>query len=530
MMLQSLRCSIVSCSCYGPHSAVQDLQEELQSMDNFLDRVGGTPLAHKASSSQLHSLSFGLSSASGSTTEGSSGAPSSASSSSSSRADPQSQPPRMTRGSSLEIDLLTMLQSGRLLEAVRELEELTSTGTLPPSSVLPESVQEQVRRLAHLFEDTAEQLQRERGSDWTTERVSEDFEYSYRLGDGKFELVSNAEYSGCDIITGVAALCEVELCMGYKTNVFHAEALSDRCVADSVWRVHQRGTISRALEDNLAQVSCIDALDETLGSIVVCICPPDVEELQVKRGLSIPPPDEGSVRIAAGRTVCRLTPLNRRVPHAGFKMTMLIRADAPRALTVMPSFMVSSLVKKVASDSVNNFRTHVETCAGLRARIRSGARAEFYGELQRHLLGQPSPVKKRRPSTQTHSDAVRRADSEETLPMRRAASDAVRRMASCPVKSFADPCHFSSSFIGASRAAPDQEVRLTLPQSPLAKRREALRRGREVRSGGRCSAFAATSACSPGNKAPSRLLCHDLTWEVLAGTLPADWADGRDDF
>jgi len=312
----------------------------------------------------------------------------------------------------LHTDICSALHQGRLLDARRRLARLGDPGRVDGA------LAERIRRVGVCYSASLEDLAAG-GQSWTSEQVGE-LHYSYRLADGRFQLVSTVE-SPADPIKALAAVIEVDLCQGYKPNVISTRLLGheDPDPFDSVWQITQKGRFSGALEDNISHVSVVDALDEELGSLLVCVYPPsDVRSTQL-HGIDLPAPQSGAAREGNWRTTFRITPIQdfQGTGQPGFRMSSALNVQPSRAglavLSHMPSWTLRLVLARSARELLSSFAKHMDVCEELQCRIESSPRAAFYAHVRCRLMGEPSraPQPLKMPSCMANRPSVASASS-----------------------------------------------------------------------------------------------------------------------
>jgi hypothetical protein len=274
--------------------------------------------------------------------------------------------------------VLAAIDAGRILDACKQLSRLEQAGLALEEFFSPPML-EHVRRVESCFEASMDLLCSDADSSWKAEKLDEGTEFRYKLSDGEVHLVSTAMYNDVDILRAFAAVCEVDLCKGYKPNVTSVEPLVDQCTVDSIWRIFQRGMISGRREDNIVQVSAVDALDEPLRSLWVSIYAPWHQGVTELRGVPIPPPQAGATRHLGRSTVC-LTPNG---DGSGFQMKMALSAPAPRAVNMMPSFALKAFMRKCAKETVFSFSKHINYCTELDQRV---SNSDWYASVREHVF------------------------------------------------------------------------------------------------------------------------------------------------
>lgn len=380
--------------------------------------------------------------------------------------------------------LCEALRHGCVLEAQRELVRLKAPERVDPSHV------EQIRRIAACYMDSMQDLLADPGYGWTSEQV-EGLKYSYLLSDGQFKLVSTIE-STVDPGKALAAILEMDLSMGYKPNISSAVSLGGKDFEpyDAVWHIVQKGRITGAPEDNISQVSVVDALDEAAGSLWACIYPPENPNASELRGMRLPVPEHGASREAGWRTTFQITPVHDYGGPGvlGFRMASALSVRLSRTaqmfLSRMPSWSLRMILSRCARELLDSFAKHMDCCEELQRRLASSPRAPFYAHIRRRLAGEPLPRAPALPLANTgllaasSSGAIADEDAGDSVDSSKAAG------------------HFGEVTPGTSMAA-----------------------GSNTDS----SLLSEDSEEAPGH-AGSLGAARMLTWEELSQHIPLDWA------
>jgi hypothetical protein len=280
------------------------------------------------------------------------------------------------------------MREGRIVDAKRDLACMRAIG-FPVEEHVASRTLEQVDRVVGRFEASLDELYMDPAKGWIKDWLVEGIEFGYHILDGTLSLVSVAEYDGCDILKAFAAICEVDLCHGYKTNVTCATPVDGWHATDSVWRILQYGMMSGGLEDNVVQLSIVDALDEPLGSLWASMYVPS--HVSGLHGMKPPGPQAGAARALAGHSTVCITPVATSSSMGSeaqrFRMKMAVSGPVPRAVALMPSILLKAAVRRCAKDMVAAFWKHATECAELDHRISASPRARFYSAIRQHLLG-----------------------------------------------------------------------------------------------------------------------------------------------
>mmetsp|Transcript_142046 Transcript_142046/g.250460 ORF Transcript_142046/g.250460 Transcript_142046/m.250460 type:complete len:375 (-) Transcript_142046:136-1260(-) len=236
------------------------------------------------------------------------------------------------------------------------------------------------------FQESSTSLGSDSRGRWVHDRVREGLECSFHVANGMVHAVTTAEFPSHDPLLAFAAFCEADLCMAYKPNVVNGTLLDEAAADHSLWLVEQRGKFSGRLEDSLVEISAVDALDEPVGSLWVCISTPASEDLAQNWSASIPAAQKGVQRIDSGCTTCWITPL--RGPDEktrGFRMITEVAAPAPAAVSGMPTFALRMAMRRGAQEFADGFQKHIATGGMLDQRMQSSARGKLYARIRERL-------------------------------------------------------------------------------------------------------------------------------------------------
>lgn len=274
------------------------------------------------------------------------------------------------------------MNSGRIAEALRTLARLEAMDP-EGASKLDSSLVHCIRRVGERYEASMPALQMdESNGKWIKEQLSDGIEYGYRFYKDECHLVSTVDYEDTEILRALAGMCEVDLCSGYKTNVQSANALDDSNPMESVWQIFQNGMLSGKPEDNIVQVSVVDALEEDLGSLWVSVYAVNSEACKV----TMPPCKKGASRFTVGSSTACMRP-NKSDGSRGFRMTMSLCTPAYATVKMMPTFVLKGFMRKGAQDMTSKFQKHINECSELEKRIQDSSRADFYKSIKEHLAG-----------------------------------------------------------------------------------------------------------------------------------------------
>lgn len=280
---------------------------------------------------------------------------------------------------SVDRQVYAAVHRGRWVEARRTIQEMEkSQDDELLEDTLGTAMRKRIQRVGSRFDESLAELGGFQDSSWT----KDDDNVAFRLIDGLFQVVTTRSYENFDAFQAFVGLCEYDLCPEYLRTVKKAQLLQEDVEPspnDTLWQVHQRWHTSK--EDNILQVSCLDALNEPLGALWFSTYTPaeeEVESLEELRGVKLPPTQEGFVRVNFWRTVFAIEP-NWTDPPS-FKLTMAL-SRRPSAAAVF----FSSVVQREAKDIMDGFYKHLRECSDLNGRALFSPRAPFYECVRRHL-------------------------------------------------------------------------------------------------------------------------------------------------
>jgi len=274
-----------------------------------------------------------------------------------------------------DVAVLDAMHGGRWLEVRRHAGPALGAEALERAERIGERFQESLAELR-----CEEDMNWEEALPWTEEFDSErDLAFSFRLADSTFQVVSSKVYENFDALQAFVGLCEYDLRKEYDSQVLEAEILAggDRGVpTDTIWHVFKQAHGGK--EDNIWQVSCVDALDEPLGALWFSTYTPAEEGLSELRGVALPPPRGDAVRVGFWRTAYAVTPLWTAVPS--FRLTFALCRRPSSA-----AYIFSSVVQREIGRVLDNFGDFLHRCHDLNWRAVSSERAPFYERVRRHL-------------------------------------------------------------------------------------------------------------------------------------------------
>lgn len=196
----------------------------------------------------------------------------------------------------------------------------------------------------------------------------------------------------------LAALCEGDLCQSYRPSTLSAELMGERGIMESLWRVRRRSSTSGAIKDGLSEVSVMDALDESSGSLWVVMQTPALGAASEIYGVTTPPEVQSSRRCKDEGTIFRITPLRSRDPSVSHGFTLssftCTRPSAPSLalLSSMPSFALRAVIRRRVLELTDAFGQYVQARGSLDERLSTSRWAVFYSEVRRRLEGDIRPA------------------------------------------------------------------------------------------------------------------------------------------
>lgn len=273
--------------------------------------------------------------------------------------------------------LFEAVRQGRWVEARRRVRELEQSGA-SLDQVVGSKMLERINRIGAQFEDSLGELNPAEGvlaGEWTTEHDDlNDLDFAFRLADSTMQVVASAVFTA-DALKAFVGLCEYDLCMRYSSEIMNVKPLREFGI-DSIWNVRRRAHGGK--EDNIVQVSCLDALDEPLEALWFCVYTPGKEGLHELNGVRLPPPRDGAVRLGYWRNVFAIKPLWTDPPS--FRITLGLHRRTSAA-----AYVFAGVMRREVGSVLRNFREFVDTCSDLTWRSLFSRQAPFYDSVSRHL-------------------------------------------------------------------------------------------------------------------------------------------------
>eukprot|EP00927_Polykrikos_kofoidii_P005260 TRINITY_DN12095_c0_g5_i1.p1 TRINITY_DN12095_c0_g5~~TRINITY_DN12095_c0_g5_i1.p1 ORF type:complete len:416 (-),score=68.08 TRINITY_DN12095_c0_g5_i1:79-1326(-) len=177
------------------------------------------------------------------------------------------------------------LQCGNLPSVQRELSLVEGVSISHGLSCI---AHERLRRIVTQHRSAAQ------SAEWQVRESSSGtrgLEFGARVVDGMIQWFRCAEFRGCDVVKGFAALLEVDLGGAFSDELLAAEPLGVHTAKrDAIWRVVGESTFLNARRgskpDTLWSYSAIDALDEPVGALVIFAYTPPESCYQASAAMS----------------------------------------------------------------------------------------------------------------------------------------------------------------------------------------------------------------------------------------------------
>jgi len=276
--------------------------------------------------------------------------------------------------------ILEAARRGRWVEAHKELRKLREEGR-NVDSALGDAMVERITRIGNRFAESLEEIdERQDDNSWTREcDAKTGLHYSFRLANNTFQVVASENFEGFDALQAFVALCEFDLCGQCCRDITSVECVSHERINDSIWRLQRHAQSGR--EDNIVQVSTVDALDEQIGCLWLCAYTPTEEQATSLLGFPLPQPEEGAVRVGLWRIVYVVTPIWDEKPS--FRLTVGLCRRPTSAACIFPGVIMRREVGTV----LRGFRSFLEeTCKENNWRSVFSRKAPFYDDVRRHLV------------------------------------------------------------------------------------------------------------------------------------------------
>mmetsp|Transcript_27701 Transcript_27701/g.77898 ORF Transcript_27701/g.77898 Transcript_27701/m.77898 type:complete len:589 (+) Transcript_27701:1-1767(+) len=315
-----------------------------------------------------------------------------------------------------DIIISSAMRAGRAKEVERRLISL-ETGHYGDTSAresMSDVTLERLGRISSCFEESLKELKTSGTEGWRRESKEEHgVEFSFRVADDHFQVVSITEFEGIDALHAFVGLTEFDLSKQFLPRTQDTHLLQRFGTGDTLWRELGRGSVVK--QDNILHVSSMDALDEPLGALWVSVYTPGMHSgahfgtgrperaeciprsphsphlpQEEVCGIVPPAPQEGSVRVDFWKAVFIITPLwgNTRMPGAKLgngrppacRLTLGLCRKPSSASCIFPTS-----IRKEIESLMTNFRSFLETCHELSWRTVASPNAMMYECVRRHL-------------------------------------------------------------------------------------------------------------------------------------------------
>lgn len=283
-------------------------------------------------------------------------------------------------------------RNGRIIEARRTMNRLKRSGGDPAARMSPEMV-ERIERIGQRFADSLAEVMPDQAHDdkWKCGTSSGGHDFEYSVSNEEFHMVTRTKFEGCSTLHALVGLCEYDLAPAYNSEIQSASCLSaSRNATDSVWRVFKQEHPTSVVEDNILQVSAVDALKESkFGGLWVSVYTPDLQGRTEVAGVQVPPTKAGHVRVGLLRHTYRIAPLKAMADN-GFVLTYsLVSRPSPSVcaqLAALPAKKLKGMIQSAVDGFPSKFRSHIASEA-VHIRALEASRDSFYSAVHLQLTG-----------------------------------------------------------------------------------------------------------------------------------------------
>jgi len=299
-------------------------------------------------------------------------------------------------------NLIWSLSELRLLAAARSAEKLKARGK-DASLLVGEQAFGRINQINTCWKECLEVLSKtyEIKEDWAKESVPDSkMVYGCQMGGtGYLEAVLIAELEGCDPFRAFSALQELNV-EGAVQGPLHGPLDSaneirkhgeEKVVGESLWRTLSESKEMNMKEDNVWQISMVDALDEPLRCLWVCACSTAEARVQLHPDLELPKPGEERTRGAHKVFFC-IKPYKQ--PEVGFRLIVVSRIQLTPAqysvFWMMPKWGLVRTVKPLMVDFSSRFRALASSKDGWfssKDRMKSIHHEKVIGIIKEHFDG-----------------------------------------------------------------------------------------------------------------------------------------------
>jgi len=305
-------------------------------------------------------------------------------------------------------EVLELIKSARFPAAKKILDEEGGSALSLTDS--------QIERIARIEKEFQKSLQAfQISTDWQSDSIDDfNFNYGCKVGDDVFRSFLSADFEHGDPILAVQALSDFASSGSFNKDMVSARLLVEHSPADTLWHVLRSVKELGSKEDNIVQLSIIDALDES-NAFLICFSTPSDGTLVSLRGVSLPPPQAGMTRVADSFVVARIKPLRKSGTANlwGFNLTIVSCARPSRMaynfLWMMPPWGVLRVYRQMVQDFPAAFQNSLSVLSGQRPLDgeRSPAWTGLFNKMQERLAGMVHrAVEKVDPRTDSESPTV----------------------------------------------------------------------------------------------------------------------------
>lgn len=277
--------------------------------------------------------------------------------------------------------LLDAWKSCRLIEASRLVQKSRSSKR-HFHEILDETSLEVIHRVETNYTQSLDELMQHPGSGWRKERDEKrDLDMAFRLTHDNLQAVATTVFSGFSLIQIFDALRDYVQQDEYNDDTYVGQ-LDNELMQDSLLHVRRHG--HGDVEDNILHFSCTDALDEPLGALWLSSYTPPLKRgrhARSFRGIALPKPQTGAVRLAFWRSSFAIAPVWSGVAAtapSAVRVTYAVARRPSSAASIFPSRMYREVSNRLAK-----FKDYLhirEKSAG------TVVDCDVYNHIERHLL------------------------------------------------------------------------------------------------------------------------------------------------
>ncbi|CAL1156110.1 unnamed protein product [Cladocopium goreaui] len=242
--------------------------------------------------------------------------------------------------------LLDAWSSGRLIEAKR-LVQKSQNMKRRFHEILDENDLEVIHRVDASFSHSLDELEQKAGTGWMKDRdEAQDLDMAFRLSKDLLQAVASTVCMGCDIVQALDGLLEYVQQHEHNDDL-EVQQLNNELEQDSLLRVFRSG--HGRTEDNILHCSWLDALDEPLGALWLSSYTYKHRNPKF-RGVRLPPPKSGSVRLSFWRSSFAIAPhKDLKRGQKAVRITYALARRPSSAACIFPSIMHREVGKMLTS-------------------------------------------------------------------------------------------------------------------------------------------------------------------------------------